>query len=158
MIHSVLRAPLGAATLALALVAGPAWATPAILLGGMPWLDGPGNQYASLGDLTEGTHLDVIWCGTTEHWCLVQWHGKKGWVPLTSLNIRPGGGGQLDGSVASSCGNGGGSSGGDGAPGGGGGGGGGAAIATEAAPLGGSNDGGGGGPFTKGPVFTYTGH
>ncbi len=74
----------------------PALATPARLTVGSPWRDGPGTDYAALGNLEVGTRVDLIWCGTRANFCLVERHGKKGWVPLDALNVRPGGGGGTD--------------------------------------------------------------
>lgn len=90
------RAALGASLVAFALLAGPALAVPAVLIGTEGFLSGPGGDYNSLGSLDKGDHVDVIWCGAKGNWCLVEMHGKKGWVPLASLNTRPGGGGSTD--------------------------------------------------------------
>ena len=74
----------------------PALATPARITVDSPWRDGPGKEYAALGNLEPGTRVDLIWCGTKANYCLVERHGKKGWVPFEALNLRPGGGGKTE--------------------------------------------------------------
>jgi hypothetical protein len=144
------------------LLVGAASATPAKLLAGTGFLSGPGAKYNALAALDPGAKVDVIWCGTTENWCLVTFHNKKGWVPLDLLNLRPGGGGSVADGSSSSGGSSGGGSAGGGKSGGskspGGGDGGGAAAAAETAAK---QPGGGGGSTPtfsqQGSGITYTG-
>lgn len=97
---------LGALAATCLLVAS-ASATPAKLTGDTGFLAGPGKSYDALAALDTGDKVDVIWCGTTEDWCLVSFHNKKGWVPLALLNLRPGGGGNTaDGGSSSGGGSG----------------------------------------------------
>lgn len=65
-------------------------ASPAKLSTDAPFLSGPGTKYSALAQLNAGALVDIIWCGTTEDWCLVQIHNKKGWVPLAKLNLKVG--------------------------------------------------------------------
>ncbi len=74
-----------------ALLAGPALASPAITVAAAGFAVGPGTDYDIHGTLPVGTHLDVVWCGTHENWCLVELHNQMGWVPLDVLNLKPGG-------------------------------------------------------------------
>lgn len=91
----------GLAFLAFAtLAANPALASPAVTVDQAGFLSGPGVAYASAGMVPAGTHVDVIWCGTTEGWCLVELHRKKGWLPLASLNLKPGKRGSTSGDEA----------------------------------------------------------
>ena len=69
-------------------LAGPALATSAITVGEAGFSAGPGTDYGPAKTLTVGTHVDVIWCGTHENWCLVDIHNKRGWVPLASLTFK----------------------------------------------------------------------
>ena len=76
----------------LTLVAGAASASPALTLSTGKVLSGPGADYATLATLPAGAHVDVIWCGTRQNWCLIKQHNKMGWVEAIDLNIKPGGG------------------------------------------------------------------
>jgi len=78
----------GSSLIALALLTGIASASPATTVGKVPVLAGPGGNYAALTTVPEGTHVDLIWCGTPDNWCLVEQHGRKGWVHLGDLNLK----------------------------------------------------------------------
>ena len=86
---SKMSAPLGA--LLLIATVAPAFAASATVASSASWLDGPGTQFSKLGDLATGAHVDVLWCGMPDHWCLVQRKGVKGWLRLADLDIRKGG-------------------------------------------------------------------
>jgi uncharacterized protein YraI len=117
-------------------LAAPAFAAPATTTAEAGFAAGPGSDYDISRKLAIGSHVDVIWCGTHENWCLIEIHNKRGWVPLASLNFKHSRAVNVDGTTAASGGGstavvtGGGSGGGEAA----------AAIATETN----SNHGGGG--------------
>jgi hypothetical protein len=85
-----LRQPLLSVLLCAGLLslAGPAIAAPAITLAEAGFAAGPGADYDISKTLAIGTHVDVVWCGTHENWCLVDIHNKRGWVPLASLTFK----------------------------------------------------------------------
>jgi hypothetical protein len=116
----------GAVATVLLSLAGPALAAPAVTLTEAGFAAGPGKDYDITRKLAGGSHVDVIWCGTHENWCLVDFHNRRGWVPMASLTFKVPHAVNLDGSGGSSNGD---------APiatgGGGGGGGKAAALATE---------------------------
>ena len=69
-------------------LAAPAFAAPAITLVEAGFAAGPGTDYDIGKKLAIGTHVDVVWCGTHENWCLVDVHNKRGWVPMASLTFK----------------------------------------------------------------------
>lgn len=75
-----------------ALLAGSASASPALTLASGKLLSGPGTDYAALTTLPAGAHVDLIWCGTRQNWCLIKQHNRMGWVKAEDLNMKPGGG------------------------------------------------------------------
>jgi uncharacterized protein YraI len=72
----------------LVFTAAPAFALPAITSAEAGFSAGPGTDYGPAPVLKPGTHVNVIWCGTHQNWCLVDLHNKRGWVPMASLNFR----------------------------------------------------------------------
>ena len=86
---STLCAPLGA--ILLLATAAPGFAASATLVSSASWFDGPGAKYNKVSDLPAGAHVDVLWCGLPDHWCLVQRKGVKGWLQLADLDIRKSG-------------------------------------------------------------------
>ena len=76
-----------------ALATNAALAASAFTVAEVGLLDGPGAKYASAGRVPVGSRVDVIWCGTTEEWCLVELHRKKGWLPAAILTVKRGKGG-----------------------------------------------------------------
>jgi uncharacterized protein YraI len=85
MRQSLLSVLLAAGLLSLA---APAFAAPAITLAEAGFAAGPGADYDIASKLAIGSHVDVIWCGTHENWCLVDFHNKRGWVPMASLTFK----------------------------------------------------------------------
>lgn len=85
MHRSLLSVLLSAGPLSLA---APAFAAPAITLAEAGFAAGPGADYDIARKLAIGSHVDVIWCGTHENWCLVDFHNKRGWVPMASLTFK----------------------------------------------------------------------
>lgn len=85
MRQSLLSVLLSAGLLSLA---APALAAPAITLAEAGFASGPGSDYDIGKKLAIGTHVDVIWCGTHDNWCLVDIHNKRGWVPMASLTFK----------------------------------------------------------------------
>ena len=77
------RLPLVAA--ALALLASPAFAVTAHTTTDAKFQIGPGAKYAVVGVVAANTRVDVIWCGTDGHWCLIDVKHRVGWVPLAAL-------------------------------------------------------------------------
>lgn len=69
----------------LAVLAGPAFAFPAVTTIRAGFLTGPGTDYDTLGTLPSGAHVDVIWCGTHKNWCLVQIYKTLGWLPQANI-------------------------------------------------------------------------
>jgi len=69
-------------------LASPALAAPAVTLAEAGFSAGPGTDYDISKKLGIGTHVNVLWCGTHENWCLVDIHNQRGWVPLASLNFK----------------------------------------------------------------------
>ena len=55
----------------LVLTAAPAFALPAVTMAEAGFSAGPGTDYGPAPSLKIGTHVDVIWCGTHQNWCLV---------------------------------------------------------------------------------------
>ena len=92
MFFKSIAAPVIGAIAGLILIVGTASASPALTLGSGKLLSGPGTDYASLGSLPAGAHVDLVWCGTRQNWCLIKLHSQMGWVPATELNAKPGGG------------------------------------------------------------------
>lgn len=90
----------------LVLAAAPVFAAPAITVAEAGFADGPGKDYAVGRKLTVGSHVDVLWCGTHENWCLVDFHNKRGWLPLASLTFKIGKAVTVDGGTAGSGGDG----------------------------------------------------
>jgi len=80
-----------AAAVVLTAASGAAFASPALTTGNQPLLSGPGTDYAKLTDLPAKSHVNVVWCGTHQNWCLVSEHGRMGWVPMASLSHAAGG-------------------------------------------------------------------
>lgn len=72
----------------LVLAAAPAFALPAVTTAEAGLSAGPGTDYGPAPVLKPGTHIDVIWCGTHQNWCLVDIHNKRGWVPMASLSFK----------------------------------------------------------------------
>lgn len=68
--------------------AAPVLAAPAITLAEAGFSAGPGTDYDMTKKLAAGSHVDVIWCGTHENWCLVDFHNKRGWLPMASLTFK----------------------------------------------------------------------
>ena len=69
-------------------LATPAFANPATTLAEAGFAAGPGKDYDISRKLAVGSHVDVIWCGTHENWCLIEIHNKRGWVPLATLDFK----------------------------------------------------------------------
>ena len=83
----------------IAMLAGSAFANPALVKAPLPLLDGPGADYRKLADLPAQAHVNVVWCGLHDQWCLIEEHNKLGWIPLASLETHLGHGGVVgDGS------------------------------------------------------------
>ena len=72
---------------ALAVCASPALAVTARSHLAVPLLTGPAKSYASVGVIPKTARLDVIWCGTSANWCLVEVKSRVGWVPLSALTF-----------------------------------------------------------------------
>ena len=71
----------------LALLASPALAVSAHTTLDAKFQIGPGTKYAVVGTIPAGARLDVIWCGTTDQWCLVDIQHRLGWVLLSGLKF-----------------------------------------------------------------------
>jgi uncharacterized protein YraI len=80
---------LALALLALIAFAAPAAAvdtgTPAWLISTSTLLDGPGNAYQPVGDLSGETRIRVDRCSGP--WCLIHAEGVKGWVGLQKVSF-----------------------------------------------------------------------
>ncbi len=80
---------LAVALLALAALMAPALAaetgTPAWLISNATLLDGPGNAYQAVGDVSGKTHIRVDRCSGP--WCLIRAEGLKGWVGLYKVSF-----------------------------------------------------------------------
>ena len=86
-----LIAAAGAGLIAM-LSTGAALASPALTLTAQPLLNGPSIAgYAKLADLAAGTHVNVVWCGMHDKWCLIDEHNLMGWIPLADLGKVGGG-------------------------------------------------------------------
>jgi hypothetical protein len=75
--------------LGLALTAGSAWATPAVLLTDATLHDRPGEELATGSGFRAGTHGDVRECNA-DKWCRIERRGRQGWVRIESLDLYPG--------------------------------------------------------------------
>jgi hypothetical protein len=84
----------------LAILTSSAFATPAQTLGQLKLHSGPGANYAVLGNLGGGIHIDVLYCGSDVKWCLISKNGKQGWVLPEELGTL-GSAHACDGSVKS---------------------------------------------------------
>ena len=73
---------------ALAALASPAFAIPALTVADTSFSAGPGTDYGPAPTIKLGTHVDVIWCGTHKNWCLIDIHNKRGWVPMADLTFK----------------------------------------------------------------------
>ena len=69
-------------------IAAPVLAAPAVTLAEAGFSAGPGTDYDISRKLAVGTHVDVVWCGTHDNWCLVDFHNKRGWVPMAALTFK----------------------------------------------------------------------
>jgi len=84
--YSFTRAALAAAVLFIS--AGAALASPALTIKASPLLAGPGGDYDKIMDLPAEMHVDIVWCGLHDSWCLIAEHNRMGWLPLASLNTH----------------------------------------------------------------------
>jgi uncharacterized protein YraI len=73
---------------ALLSLAAPVLAAPAVTLAEAGFSAGPGTDYDISKKLAVGSHVDVIWCGTHDNWCLVDFHNKRGWLPMAALSFK----------------------------------------------------------------------
>lgn len=73
---------------ALLALAAPGLAAPAITLAEAGFSAGPGTDYQISNKLAVGSHVDVLWCGTHDNWCLVDFHNKRGWLPMATLTFK----------------------------------------------------------------------
>jgi uncharacterized protein YraI len=80
--------PLALVSAGLLALAGSALAAPATTVAEAGFAAGPGTDYDISRKLAIGSHVDVIWCGTHDNWCLIEIHNKRGWVPLASLSFK----------------------------------------------------------------------
>ena len=84
--YSFTRAALAAGLLVI--TAGAALASPALTTKASPLLAGPGGDYDKIMDLPAEMHVDIVWCGLHDSWCLIAEHNRMGWLPLASLNTH----------------------------------------------------------------------
>ncbi|URK89288.1 SH3 domain-containing protein (plasmid) [Rhizobium sp. RCAM05350] len=69
-----------------ALMAGSALAAPAITTANVNFRSGPGTGFGSLGQLVEGTAVDLGECDDSGAWCAVSVKGEQGFVSGKYLN------------------------------------------------------------------------
>jgi len=78
------------AGIAAVVLAGSAFASPALTTSAVTLLDGPGADYSKLMDLPAEMHVNIVWCGLHDNWCLVEEHNHMGWLPMAILKTKGG--------------------------------------------------------------------
>lgn len=76
-----------ASALALCLIAEPAHAKPARLLGMFAMRASPGWSYPIVALLPRGSLVNARYC-ISNGWCRVEWRGQLGWINRKSLRTR----------------------------------------------------------------------
>jgi hypothetical protein len=73
-------------TLSVSLVASMAVAQPAVTTAKVNLRQGPGTNYASLGQVAQGSKVDLSQCDSAGAWCSITFGGRKGFVNGKFLN------------------------------------------------------------------------
>ena len=76
-----------ASAVALCLIAAPAAAEPARVLGVFGMRASPGWRHPTIAVVPRGALVNASYC-ISNGWCRVEWRGQLGWSPGKSLRIR----------------------------------------------------------------------
>ena len=76
-----------ASAVALCLIAAPAAAEPARVLGVFGMRASPGWRHPTIAVVPRGALVNASYC-ISNGWCRVEWRGQLGWIPGKSLRIR----------------------------------------------------------------------